>query len=63
MTVDPWTTYPNGKPKTLLMRHKAVLLGPEKHRGIIAFISEQVDLGEQPEHLIFRKRFVIPQWR
>lgn len=53
MTVDPWTTYPNGKPKTLLMRHKAVLLGPEKHRGIIAFISEQVDLGEQPEHLIF----------
>ncbi|WP_415895833.1 diguanylate cyclase domain-containing protein [Neptuniibacter sp. PT34_22] len=53
MTVDPWTAYPNGKPKTLLMRHKAVLLGPEKHRGIIAFISEQVDLGEQPEHLIF----------
>lgn len=53
MTEDPWTTYPNGKPKTLLMRHKAVLLGPEKHRGIIAFISEQVDLGEQPEHLIF----------
>ena len=53
MTVDPWTTYPNGKPKTLMMRHKAVLLGPEKHRGIIAFISEEVNLGEDPETLIF----------
>lgn len=53
MTTDPWTTYPNGKAKTLLMRHKAVLLGPERHRGIIAFISEQVELGEQPEHLLF----------
>ncbi len=53
MTVDPWTTYPGGKPKTLMMRHKAVLLGPEKHRGIIAFISEEVNLGEDPETLIF----------
>lgn len=53
MTVDPWTTYPNGQPKTLLMRHKAVLLGPEKHRGIIAFISEEVNLGEDTETLIF----------
>lgn len=28
LTVDPWTTYPNGKPKTLFMRHRACLLGP-----------------------------------
>ena len=53
LTSDPWTTYPNGQAKTLLIRHKAVLLGPERHRGIIAFISEQVDLGKQPEHLLF----------
>lgn len=52
LTVDPWTTYPNGKPKTLLMMHRAVLLGPDKHRGIIAFINEQVSLGEQPENLL-----------
>lgn len=52
LTVDPWTTYPNGKPKTLLMMHRAVLLGPEKHRGIIAYINEQVNLGEQPENLL-----------
>ena len=52
LTVDPWTTYPNGKPKTLLMMHRAVLLGPEKHRGIIAFINDQVNLGEQPENLL-----------
>jgi len=53
MTLDPWTTYPGGKPRVLLMRHKAVLLGPEKHRGIIAFISEEVNLGEDPETLLF----------
>ncbi len=52
LTVDPWTTYPNGKPKTLLMMHRAVLLGPERHRGIIAYINEQVNLGEQPENLL-----------
>lgn len=52
VTVDPWTTYPQGKPKTVLMMHKAVLLGPEKHRGIIAFINEQVSLGEEPENLL-----------
>lgn len=52
LTVDPWTTYPNGKPKTLLMMHRAVLLGPEKHRGIIAFINEEVNMGEQPENLL-----------
>jgi len=52
LTVDPWTTYPNGKPKTLLMMHRAVLLGPDKHRGIIAYINEQVNLGEQPENLL-----------
>ncbi|OPX54425.1 diguanylate cyclase (GGDEF) domain-containing protein [Oceanospirillum multiglobuliferum] len=53
MTEDPWTTYPNGKPKMLLMRHKAVLLGPEQHRGIVAYISENVSLSEQPEQLLF----------
>ncbi|WP_370278533.1 diguanylate cyclase domain-containing protein [Pontibacterium sp.] len=52
LTVDPWTTYPNGKPKTLLMMHRAVLLGPDKHRGIIAYINEEVNLGEQPENLL-----------
>lgn len=52
LTVDPWTTYPNGKPKILMMMHRAVLLGPQKHRGIIAYINEQVDLGQQPENLL-----------
>jgi len=53
VTCDPWTTYPNGQPKVMLMRHVAVLLGAEKHRGIIAFISEQMDVKEQPENLLF----------
>ncbi|KGY13361.1 diguanylate cyclase [Vibrio tubiashii] len=52
LTIDPWTTYPNGKPKTIFMMHRAVLLGPNKHRGIIAFINEKVELGEQPENLL-----------
>ncbi len=52
LTIDPWTTYPNGIPKTLFMMHRAVLLGPEKHRGIIAFINEKVELGQQPENLL-----------
>lgn len=52
LTIDPWTTYPNGKPKTVFMMHRAVLLGPNKHRGIIAFINEKVELGEQPENLL-----------
>ncbi len=52
LTIDPWTTYPNGKPKTVFMMHRAVLLGPEKHRGIIAFINENVELGQQPENLL-----------
>lgn len=52
LTIDPWTTYPGGKPKTLFMKHRAVLLGPEKHRGIIAFINEEVNLGETPENLL-----------
>ncbi|MBV0933898.1 GGDEF domain-containing protein [Marinobacterium weihaiense] len=52
LSVDPWTTYPNGKPKTLLMMHRAVLLGPDRHRGIIAYINEQVNMGEQPENLL-----------
>lgn len=53
LTRDPWTTYPNGEPKVMLMRHVAVLLGPEKHRGIIAFMSEQMDVTSQPENLLF----------
>ena len=53
VTYDPWTTYPNGEPKVMIMRHVAVLLGPEKHRGIIAFISEQMDPSTQPENLLF----------
>lgn len=52
LTIDPWTTYPGGKPKTLMMMHRAVLLGPEKHRGIIAYINEEVNLGETPENLL-----------
>jgi diguanylate cyclase (GGDEF)-like protein len=52
VTYDPWTTYPDGKPKTLMMIHRAVLLGEDKHRGIIAYINEQVNLGEQPENLL-----------
>lgn len=52
LTIDPWTTYPNGKPKTLYMRHRAVLVGPDKHRAIIAFINEEVNLGDTPENLL-----------
>ncbi len=52
MTIDPWTTYPNGKPKTVYMKHKAVLVGPERHRAIIAFVNEEVNLGETPENLL-----------
>lgn len=52
LTIDPWTTYPDGKPKTLYMKHRACLLGPERHRGIIAFINEEVNLGETPENLL-----------
>lgn len=52
LTIDPWTTYPNGKPKTLYMRHRAALVGPDRHRAIIAYIIEQVDLGETPENLL-----------
>ncbi|WP_421865023.1 diguanylate cyclase domain-containing protein [Motiliproteus sp.] len=52
LTIDPWTTYPNGKPKTLHMMHRAVLIGPERHRAIIAYINEEVNLGESPENLL-----------
>ncbi|QYJ87262.1 GGDEF domain-containing protein [Shewanella mesophila] len=52
LTVDPWTTYPNGKPKTLYMRHRAVLVGPNKHRAIIAYVNEEVNLGDTPENLL-----------
>ncbi len=52
LTVDPWTTYPQGKPKTVYMMHRAVLVGPDKHRAIIAYINEEVDLGQTPENLL-----------
>lgn len=52
ITIDPWTTYPKGKPKTLNMMHRAVLIGPEQHRAIIAYINEDVNLGEVPENLL-----------
>lgn len=52
LTVDPWTTYPDGKPKTLHMMHRAVLVGPDRHRAIIAYINEEVNLGEAPENLL-----------
>ncbi|MGH1460542.1 MAG: diguanylate cyclase domain-containing protein [Neptuniibacter sp.] len=52
LSIDPWTTYPDGKPKTLYMRHRACLLGPERHRGIIAYVNEAVNLGETPENLL-----------
>ena len=52
LTIDPWTTYPNGKPKTLHMMHRAVLVGPDRHRAIIAYINEEVNLGETPENLL-----------
>ena len=52
LSIDPWTTYPKGKAKTLYMMHRAVLVGPERHRAIIAFINEEVDLGETPENLL-----------
>ncbi|MBY4678976.1 GGDEF domain-containing protein [Marinobacterium sp. CAU 1594] len=52
LTIDPWTTYPGGKPRTLYMKHRAVTVGPERHRAIIAYINEQVNLGETPENLL-----------
>ena len=52
LTIDPWTTYPNGKPKTLHMMHRAVTVGPDRHRAIIAYINEEVNLGDTPENLL-----------
>ena len=49
---DPWTTYPDGVAKTILIMHKAVLIGDEKRRGIMGFVNEQVNLGEEPEVLL-----------
>jgi len=55
LTIDPWTTYPNGKPKTLFMMHRAVTVGPHRHRAIIAYINEEVNLGETPENLLLQE--------
>ncbi|WP_261842153.1 sensor domain-containing diguanylate cyclase [Aliamphritea ceti] len=52
MTSDPWTTYPNGEATTVLIRHKAALVGPQRHRAIIGFVLEEHQLGEA-EQLLF----------
>jgi len=49
---ESWTTYPNGEPKTVHMRQRALLLGNEGSEGILAFISEDVDLGSEIENLL-----------
>ncbi|NVK19443.1 MAG: response regulator [Methylocystaceae bacterium] len=51
-STESWTTYPNGEPKTVYMRQRALLLGKEKSQGIMAFISEEVDLGKEPENML-----------
>ncbi|WP_431689404.1 diguanylate cyclase domain-containing protein [Hahella sp. NBU794] len=53
VSVDPWTAYPNEQPTRLHIRHKAVLLGPERHRGTIAFISDGGPSGDNPEQCLF----------
>lgn len=49
---DPWTAHPNGKAKSMIISHRAVLLGEEQHRGIIGFVNDAVDLGREPENLL-----------
>ena len=49
---DPWTTYADGKAKTILIMHRAVLIGEEKRRGIMGFVNEQVNIGNEPEVLL-----------
>lgn len=51
-STESWTTYPDGQPKTVYMRQRALLLGEEKSQGIMAFISEEVDLGKEPENML-----------
>jgi diguanylate cyclase (GGDEF)-like protein len=49
---DPWTAHPNGKAKSMIILHRAVLLGEEQHRGLIGFVNDVVDLGREPENLL-----------
>lgn len=49
---DPWTAHPNGKAKSMVISHRAVLLGEEQSRGIIGFVNDTVDLGREPENLL-----------
>ncbi|MDV7339564.1 response regulator [Terasakiella sp. A23] len=51
-STESWTTYPNGVPKTVYMRQRALLLGEEKSQGIMAFCTEEVDLGKEPENMM-----------
>lgn len=52
VTHDPWTTYPNGQARTVMIRHTAALVGPQRHRAIIGFVQEDHQLGEA-EQLLF----------
>lgn len=52
LTTEVRTAYPNGVATTLSIKNRAVLIGPERHRGIIAYIHEEVNLGEIPETLL-----------
>ncbi|MEM7562003.1 MAG: sensor domain-containing diguanylate cyclase [Pseudomonadota bacterium] len=49
---DPWTTYADGQAKTILIMHRAVLIGEEKRHGIMGFVNEQVNIGNEPEVLL-----------
>lgn len=51
-STESWTTYPNGVPKTVFMYQRSLWLGEEKSPGIMAFISEEVDLGLEPENML-----------
>ena len=49
---ETWTTYPNDKPKVTHMRHRSIRLGAEAVEGIIAFVSDDVDLGSMPDTIM-----------
>ena len=49
---DPWTTFPDGQAKTVILNHRAVLLGEHKHLALIAFVNEEVNMSHEPENLL-----------
>lgn len=49
---ETWTTYPNDKPKVTHMRHRSIRLGDDAVEGIIAFVSDDVDLGSMPDNIM-----------